>query len=171
MGIDNVARNIESPKAVYWSVNKGNDDDYDESSNEDGQAITLTTQLKDQGGEKKSGREYITKLISLEWGEQHGPMLDKKGRVFSMGRSINGVLGLFEREENNKIVINPQQVTSGLPNDEKGDNIIQIKCGRFHSLAVSKRGNIYTWGEGSSCRLGLGFIEKTCATPNQLTPY
>ena len=51
-------------------------------------------------------------------------MLDKKGRVFSMGRSINGVLGLFEREENNKIVINPQQVISGLPNDEKGDNII-----------------------------------------------
>ncbi len=45
MGIDNVARNIETPKAVYWSVKKGNgDDDYNESSNEDGQALTLTTQ-------------------------------------------------------------------------------------------------------------------------------
>jgi hypothetical protein len=48
MGIDNVARNIETPKAVYWSVKKGNgDDDYNESSNEDGQALTLTTQLKE----------------------------------------------------------------------------------------------------------------------------
>jgi len=36
-----------------------------------------------------------------------------------------------------------------------------ISCGRFHSVAVTKRGSLYSWGEGSQCRLGLGFIEKT----------
>jgi alpha-tubulin suppressor-like RCC1 family protein len=58
-----------------------------------------------------------------------------------------------------------------LPNSEKGNNIIEVKCGRFHNLAVSKRGQVYSWGEGSNCRLGLGFIEKTHSTPSQLTPY
>jgi alpha-tubulin suppressor-like RCC1 family protein len=49
--------------------------------------------------------------------------------------------------------------------------VIEIKCGRFHSVAVSRRGDLYSWGEGSNCRLGLGFLEKTQSTPNQLTPY
>lgn len=88
-----------------------------------------------------------------------------------MGRNIYGVCGLTEQQSNDQIFEDPAQVTHELPCSEKGDNVIQIKCGRFHSLAVSKRGNIYTWGEGSNCRLGLGFVEKTQSTPNQLTPY
>jgi alpha-tubulin suppressor-like RCC1 family protein len=35
-------------------------------------------------------------MRSIEWGDQHGIMLDKKGRVFSMGRTYNGLLGLSE---------------------------------------------------------------------------
>ena len=78
-----------------------------------------------------------------------------------MGRNINGVCGLSNKLQNDMMVDDPTQVIHELPNSEKGNNIIQVKCGRFHSLAVSKRGHIYTWGEGSNCRLGLGFIEKT----------
>lgn len=38
-------------------------------------------------------------------------------------------------------------------------------------MAITQKGDLYTWGEGSKCRLGLGFIEETSSTPNQLTPY
>jgi alpha-tubulin suppressor-like RCC1 family protein len=46
-------------------------------------------------------------MKSMAWGEQHGLMLDKKGRVFSMGRMINGVLGLSETNQNDTKVENP----------------------------------------------------------------
>ena len=38
----------------------------------------------------------------MSWGEQHGLILTKKGQIFSMGRSISGVLGLTEDEDNDK---------------------------------------------------------------------
>lgn len=107
----------------------------------------------------------------MQWGEQHGLMLDRKGRVFSMGRMINGVCGLSDTEQTDRIVHNPTQVTHDLVTSENGYQISEIKCGRFHNLAVSKKGSLYSWGEGSNCRLGLGFLEKDQSTPNQLTPY
>lgn len=97
-------------------------------------------------------------------------MLDKKGRVFTMGRTINGLLGLSE-EEQDQVIHNPTQVNFGANHGIPNEPIVKIKAGRFHSVAVTKRGHVYTWGEGSFCRLGLGYIEKTQSTPNQLTPY
>jgi alpha-tubulin suppressor-like RCC1 family protein len=51
------------------------------------------------------------------------------------------------------------------------NKIIEIKVGSTHSLAITKKGDMYTWGEGSKCRLGLGFMHETQSTPDQLTPY
>jgi len=38
-------------------------------------------------------------------------------------------------------------------------------------LAVTRKGEIYTWGSGERCRLGLGYIKEDESTPDQLTPY
>jgi alpha-tubulin suppressor-like RCC1 family protein len=38
-------------------------------------------------------------------------------------------------------------------------------------MAVIRGGEIYSWGEGSHGRLGLGFVEETKETPTQVTPY
>jgi alpha-tubulin suppressor-like RCC1 family protein len=86
-------------------------------------------------------------------------MLDKKGRVFSMGRTYNGLLGLSE-QESDTIIYNPTQVNLGSNHGIPNEKVVRVKCGRFHSVAVTKKGHVYTWGEGSSCRLGLGYIEK-----------
>lgn len=51
----------------------------------------------------------------MVWGEQHGLILDKKGRVFSMGRAISGVLGLSPKEDHGSIVSDPTQVMNDLP--------------------------------------------------------
>lgn len=97
-------------------------------------------------------------------------MLDKKGRVFTVGRSMNGLLGLSEEEKDENVCL-PTQVNLGQNHDLHNEKCLKIKCGRFHTCAVTTKGHVYTWGEGADCRLGLGFIEKTKATPNQLTPY
>ncbi len=87
-----------------------------------------------------------------------------------MGRTFNGLLGLSE-EETDEIIPNPTQVQIGSNHGLPNQQAIKISCGRFHTAVATKKGPIYTWGVGSECRLGLGFIEKTMSTPNQLTPY
>ena len=46
----------------------------------------------------------------------------------------------------------------------KGHVIIEICAGRFHSIALSSTGDVFTWGSGSMGRLGLG------TTSDQVTP-
>lgn len=53
--------------------------------------------MKEQQEEKDRECVYITQIRQIVWGEQHGLILDKKGRLFSMGRNINGVLGLKDK--------------------------------------------------------------------------
>ena len=48
---------------------------------------------------------------------------------------------------------------------------MSVTAGYSHTVAISRSSDIYTWGEGSHQRLGLGFIEETRSTPNQETPY
>ena len=105
--------------------------------------------------------ETVRSIKSYEWGQHHGLMLDKRGRVYATGRMMYGVCGLSEKVTPDKRISNPIQITLGLPMYSRGSEVVQVKCGRFHSLAVTRRGNIYSWGEGANCRLGLGFIEKT----------
>ena len=88
-------------------------------------------------------------------------MLDKLGRLFAMGRMLYGVTGLTDKDHPHTIVQNPTQVVKGLPSS----GIVEIACGRFHSIAISKKGQVFSWGEGANCRLGLGFSEKTFQTP------
>jgi len=56
-----------------------------------------------------------------------------------MGRTNYGLLGL-EDQETNEIVINPKQITINLPKAGTLNQIIEAKCGRFHSVIVTKKG-------------------------------
>lgn len=96
------------PKPVIWFVMKSTAIDSDDDSvlDEDNTNTTLRTIVIDIDFEKKKGAEYIKSIRSFEWGEQHGLILDKKGRVFSMGRTVNGLLGLDE-EESDTCIYNP----------------------------------------------------------------
>jgi alpha-tubulin suppressor-like RCC1 family protein len=66
--------NIEVPTEVCWQE-KPQEEDYIE---------LRTVVLKD---EQKIPANAITKIRCIEWGEEHGLMLDKKGRLFGMGRT------------------------------------------------------------------------------------
>jgi alpha-tubulin suppressor-like RCC1 family protein len=47
------------------------------------------------GNRKRKTQHYIEKVKSIRWGERHGVLLDFKGRVFTMGDSEKGKLGLI----------------------------------------------------------------------------
>lgn len=67
--------------------------------------------------------------------------------VFTWGRGINGQLGhgSILNEDSVRLVSALSAVT-----------ILDIACGESHSLALSKSGEVYTWGGGQLGQLGHG---------------
>lgn len=47
-------------------------------------------------------------------------------------------------------------------------HIINVQCGLYHSMAVSKDGEVYSWGPGAGGRLGLGYDEESRTNLNQV---
>ena len=43
--------------------------------------------------------------------------------------------------------------------------MVSISAGTRHNLAVSKDGNVYAWGYGNQCQLGLGPDVETAEVP------
>ncbi|KAM9854723.1 putative E3 ubiquitin-protein ligase HERC3 [Aulostomus maculatus] len=46
--------------------------------------------------------------------------------------------------------------------------VVQVACGRQHCLALSKYGQVYTWGEDSRGQLGLGKYKLGASSPKHL---
>ena len=46
------------------------------------------------------------------------------------------------------------------------DRVADVECGRGHTLAITQRGRVYSWGEGFKGKLGLGFSEEKMASEN-----
>eukprot|EP01127_Copromyxa_protea_P010513 TRINITY_DN2557_c0_g1_i1.p1 TRINITY_DN2557_c0_g1~~TRINITY_DN2557_c0_g1_i1.p1 ORF type:complete len:426 (-),score=119.25 TRINITY_DN2557_c0_g1_i1:174-1451(-) len=99
----------------------------------------------------------VSKVIDVACGVAHTLILCEDG-VYSCGRNAYGQLGLGDAEKQDgveqfppKIVV--QKITwfdENLENDE----IVQVECGDNHSVALSKKGDLYTWGFGDAFRLG-----------------
>jgi regulator of chromosome condensation len=86
-------------------------------------------------------------FTQLEGGEHHSLALDRNGQVYSFGRGNYGQLG--HGGEDDSLI--PKRIMT-----LSGKSIIQIACGDHHSLALSKSGELYSWGYGEMFQLGNG---------------
>lgn len=93
---------------------------------------------------KELGGHAITKL-SL--GYYHAAAINDKGQVFTWGRGINGQLGHGSIMNEDSV----RHITS-----LENDFIIDIACGESHSMALTTKGEVYTWGGGQLGQLGHG---------------
>lgn len=75
---------------------------------------------------------------SVSCGMGHTAFLLEDGRILTVGRGLEGQLG-YKSKQNMK----PQEVK--IPGEDKFD---YISCGYSHTVAVSNKGNVYTWGNG-----------------------
>lgn len=46
--------------------------------------------------------------------------------------------------------------------------IEKIACGRSHTLALSKTGVLYVWGDNHQCQLGQPTDHRRCGNPSEL---
>lgn len=93
-----------------------------------------------------SGDEKIT---HIGCGADFNIALTSKKRVLSFGKYHDGNLGI--NSENNSIVYD---ITANFSLQEN-DEIIDIKCGATHSLALSKNGYVYVFGSNEQGQLGI----------------
>ena len=129
--------------------------------------------------------KYSNQIVQISAGTLHNLALTKDGKVFAWGSSQGGQLGLSEDylmnnpgfKENYFIceptiihinqnliktnVNNIQNLKNNFELEENDEFIIKIACGEAHSIALSNKGSVYSWGFGSNGQLGLGFCEDT----------
>ncbi|XP_012502624.1 PREDICTED: probable E3 ubiquitin-protein ligase HERC6 isoform X2 [Propithecus coquereli] len=93
-------------------------------------------------------------------GKEHSLAVCCKGRVFAWGAGSEGQLGIGEFKE---ISFVPKKITT-----LTGIKIIQVSCGHYHSLALSKDSQVFSWGKNSQGQLGLGKEFPSQASPQKV---
>nr|XP_020140155.1 E3 ISG15--protein ligase HERC5-like isoform X1 [Microcebus murinus] len=87
------------------------------------------------------------KIHSMDQGTEHLVILSSDGKLFEYNYSI-------EHARFQSIL--------------REKNIIQITCGDYHSLALSKGGELFAWGQNLHGQLGLGSTFPSTPTPQMV---
>uniref|UniRef100_A0A3Q3WPS4 HECT domain-containing protein n=1 Tax=Mola mola TaxID=94237 RepID=A0A3Q3WPS4_MOLML len=131
---------------------------------EDGTVYTCGCNDLGQLGHEKSRKkpEHVVALdaqiiVALSCGESHTLALNDKGQMFSWGLGSDGQLGLNNFEECVRVPRNIKSL-SDIP-------ITQVACGYWHSHALSRGEDVFSWGQNQYGQLGLGINGQSISTP------
>ncbi|XP_013919267.1 PREDICTED: probable E3 ubiquitin-protein ligase HERC6, partial [Thamnophis sirtalis] len=86
-------------------------------------------------------------IIYVSCGKEHSLAISSQGKVFSWGAGGFGQLGTGTLKDSST----PEKIDS-----LSMYNVIQVACGHYHSIALTKDGRIFSWGQNSHGQLGLG---------------
>uniref|UniRef100_A0A8C4GY23 HECT and RLD domain containing E3 ubiquitin protein ligase 3 n=1 Tax=Dicentrarchus labrax TaxID=13489 RepID=A0A8C4GY23_DICLA len=98
------------------------------------------------------------KITMVSCGRAHSMAVNEQGQVFAWGAGEGGQLGLGSVEAAIRI---PRLVKRLCDH-----RISQVMCGNQHCIALSRDGQLFTWGQNTSGQLGLGKGE-----PSKLFPH
>jgi len=128
-------------------------------SNKQGRATDFSLQKSinnENPGTKTSFQDKESQIVQIYKGKYHLIKLTQDGKVYGCGESYFGVVGLGGSQAAKKPIIIPN-----LSNKK----IVQIGCGMYHSLALSREGDLYSWGMGFEGQLGLTAQYKCVSSP------
>ncbi|KAF7997404.1 hypothetical protein HCN44_005975 [Aphidius gifuensis] len=87
-------------------------------------------------------------IIAIACGSHHSLALNDDGEVYGWGQNTCGQVGTGISTNQNT----PRKINSSLT----GKKIVHIFCGQTSSMAVTKCGEVYAWGNNSVGQLGIG---------------
>uniref|UniRef100_A0AAY5EDU8 HECT domain-containing protein n=1 Tax=Electrophorus electricus TaxID=8005 RepID=A0AAY5EDU8_ELEEL len=133
----------------------------------DGSMYTCGSNSHGQLGHEKPGSkpELVValdaqKIAGVACGRTHSLAVNEHGQVFAWGAGEGGQLGLGTTEEAVRV---PRLIKKLCEH-----RISQVMCGNQHCIALSKDGQLFTWGQNSSGQLGLGKGEPSSVSPQPL---
>nr|XP_023654904.1 probable E3 ubiquitin-protein ligase HERC6 isoform X1 [Paramormyrops kingsleyae] len=101
--------------------------------------------------------------VGVASGQEHCLALCKSGEVLAWGRGSEGQLGTGRFDKQLKPRIIRLTMSSSMPTP-----VIQVACGKYHSLALTKEGEMFSWGRNSYGQLGLGKAISTQDVPSRV---
>ncbi|KAM7047745.1 putative E3 ubiquitin-protein ligase HERC4 isoform 3-T5 [Acridotheres tristis] len=99
-------------------------------------------------------------IVAVSCGEAHTLALNDKGQVYAWGLATDGQLGLPGTEECVRVPRNIKSLSE--------IQIVQVACGYYHSLALSKGSEVFSWGQNKYGQLGLGYEYKKQSSPQMI---
>uniref|UniRef100_A0AAX7SJ16 HECT domain-containing protein n=1 Tax=Astatotilapia calliptera TaxID=8154 RepID=A0AAX7SJ16_ASTCA len=133
----------------------------------DGSVYTCGSNSWGQLGHDKAGTspEVVgaldtQKIAMVSCGRGHSMAVNEQGQLFAWGAGDGGQLGLGTTETTVRIPRCP------LVKRLCDHRISQVMCGNQHCIALSRDGQLFTWGQNTSGQLGLGKGE-----PSKLFPH
>ena len=99
-------------------------------------------------------------FIDIAFGSKHGLALDSQHRVFSFGDNTYGQLGVGSvgTKQDTESVIESAKPLFIEYFEKVNQSIIQIACGSNHCVALSRSGDVYSWGDGRCGQLGSNVL-------------
>lgn len=100
-----------------------------------------------------SGELAGKRIVQIAAGEYHSLALADNGRVYAWGWNAGGRLGLGWEDEFASVPVPTAVIHTGALN---GAFVTSIAAGDAHSVALTRDGNVFTWGENEKGQLGVG---------------
>nr|POF13114.1 protein pim1 [Quercus suber] len=94
----------------------------------------------------------LKKITDIKAGANHALALDTEGRVYAWGSGQQNQLGRRVVERTKMEGLKPREF--GLPKGPK-KGITSIETGGYHSFAISKTGDVYSWGLNNFGETGI----------------
>ena len=98
--------------------------------------------------------------MQVACGLSHTVVCTDDGKVWTFGAGRYGQLGTHELHDNQDVPVlisNTENNTQEAEDDRIGSKaVIEVSAGSYHTVALRKDGNVYSWGSNANGRLGHG---------------
>lgn len=98
---------------------------------------------------KPEANKYLKNIVEISSGFWHSLALTDKGQVYSWGDNTWGQTGFGTDRKD--IGFKPKLLDAF-----DGQTVVSISCGAYHSLALTKAGLVFSWGNNECGQLGHG---------------
>lgn len=107
---------------------------------------------------KQVGIETRGRVVRINAGQWHSCAITNQGELFTWGVGFQGRLGHGDKEP----CTFPTRVTGAL----EGHYVVDVACGSFHTVALTREGLVFCWGDNANGQCGSGTLPEAVTKPH-----
>jgi alpha-tubulin suppressor-like RCC1 family protein len=97
------------------------------------------------------------RVVRINAGQWHSCAITDNGELFTWGVGFQGRLGHGDKEP----CYLPTKVGGAL----EGHFVVDVACGSFHTVALTKNGTVFCWGDNANGQCGSGTLPEAVTRP------